>query len=164
MVSLDPACTKMKTDFHTPSQSCFIFAQYSNDFHSILTSGSSSHIKHGWFQHRVMSQKVQHSFLTAPTVWMNQQSIKPCHIHTTVCCSAVDHCESSVITAQNYPTTRSQLVAIAVPGQGSEEVTETDIVVSVQVVLDIDICDPYFQCYVLTWYTSACINVEKIYK
>ena len=42
------------------------------------------------------------------------------HIKTYYCQSAFDHCESSVITAQNYPTTRSQLVAIAVPGQGPD--------------------------------------------
>ena len=98
---------------------------------------------------------------------MNQQSIKPCLIDTTVCYSAVDHCESSVITAQSYPTTRSQLVAIVVPGQSSEDVMQVDIVVGVGVVLDIDICDLHFQCCVLTWYMlhSACtINVKQIYK
>ena len=106
----------------------------------MLTRGGagSSHIKHSWFQHRVVSQQVQHSFLTAPTVWVNQQSIKPCLIHTTVCHSAVDHCESSVITVQSYPTTRSQLVTIVVPGQSSEEVAE------------VDICDPHLKCDVLS--------------
>ena len=52
--------------------------------------------------------------------------------------SAVDHCESSVITAQSYPTTRSQLVAIVVPGQSSEVIMNADIVVIVQVVLDVN--------------------------
>ena len=84
----------------------------------ILTSvvAGSSHMKHCWFQHRIVSEYIQHSFLTVSTVRVNQQSIKPCLIHTTVCHSAVDHCQSSVITAQSYPTTRSQLVPIVVPG------------------------------------------------
>ena len=138
----------------------------------VLTSGGSTHIENGWFQQRVVSQYIQHSFLTEPTVRVNQQSIKPCLIHTTVCHSAVDHCESSVITAQSYPTTRSQFVAIVVPGQSSEEVMETEILHMVgakvrQVVLDIDIGGPHFQCYVLTWYmlhSAFTINVKQIYK
>ena len=52
----------------------------------------------------------------------------------------------SVITVQSYPTTRSQLVAIVLPGQSSEVVMKVDIGVGVQVVLDIDICDLRFQC------------------
>ena len=129
---------------------------------NMLTSGSRFHTKHSWFQHRVVSQYIQHSFLTASTVRVNQKPIKPCFIYTTVCCNAVDHCESGVITAQSYPTTRSQLVAIVVPGQGSEEVMDADIVTSVcRVVLDVHICDPHLQCYHLRWSCmlhSACAN------
>ena len=106
----------------------------------VLTSGGSSHIENCWFQHRVVSEYIQHCFLTVSTVRVNQQSIKTCLIHTTVCHNCVDHCQSSVITAQSYPTTRCQLVTIVVPGQSSEVVTKVDIVVGVQVVLDIDIC------------------------
>ena len=81
---------------------------------------------------------------------MNQQSIKPYHIHTSVCRSAVGYCQSGVITAQSYPTTRSQLVAIVVPGQGSEEVT------------DAGICKPNLQCDVLSWYTLHCAFILNI--
>ena len=166
MVSLATAQTKkIIIEIHTAFQPSVLLYFCTVFYYFILTSGSRSHIKHSWFQHRVVSQQVQYCSLTEPTVRVNQQSIKPYHIHTTVCCSAVDYCQYSVITVQSYPTTRSQLVAIVVPGQSSEEVTEVDIVVGVWVVLDIDIHDRHFQCYVLTWYMlhSACtINIQQI--
>ena len=111
-------------------------------------------MKHSWLQHWVVSQQIQHCFLTSPAVRVNQKSVKPHLIETTISHSAVDHCQSSVVAVQSYPSTGSQFIAIVVPRQSSE------------VVSDIIVCDPYLQCYVLRWHElhSTCTNsIKQIY-
>ena len=119
----------------------------------MLTSGGSAHMKHSCLQHRVMSQKIQHSFLTSPAVRVNLKSVKPHLIETTISQCAVDHCQSSAVPVQRYPSSWSQFIAIVVPRQSSE-------VVSIVI-----ICDPHLQCYVLRWrelHSTCTDNIKQI--